>query len=391
MPLIFPESAFVPLQPGAGAATAPRRLLDLFPPAPRIVRKRFARKRATAAVSPVALTYEPFYGLTEKPFGLSTDPKFIYHSASHDGAVQEITDALGRGDGLIVLTGEMGIGKTTLCWSLPERLGRRTVTSLVTDPAASFEDLLKVVLADFGVVARVEATGGALTATRDALVAAVGDFAGSLAPLNASAVIIIDEAQNMPADVLEAISALTVRSDGDRRIQVLLVGQPSLDSRLVQRPELSAVARRVVARSRLEPLTPDETIGYVAHRLEIAGPGARVAFAGPALAVLHAATRGVPRFINLVCDRAMTRGQEASARVIDDAMIATAAADLGLTTLPSDGRWMARMAAVVVFVLLMLAGAGLAAWVFRDDVSRVLRQWRSVAAPADPQAEPAAR
>ena len=99
------------------------------------------------------------------------------------GAVQEITDALGRGDGLIVLTGEMGIGKTTLCRSLVERVGRRTVTSLITDPAASFDDLLKVVLADFGVVARVEATGGALAATREELVAAVGDFAASLAPL----------------------------------------------------------------------------------------------------------------------------------------------------------------------------------------------------------------
>ena len=183
MPLIFPESAFVPLQPGEGASTAPRRLLDLFPPAPRIVRSRFARKRATAAVLPVAPTYEPFYGLTEKPFGLSTDPKFIYHSTSHDRAFQEITDALGRGDGLIVLTGEMGTGKTTLCRSLVERVGRRTVTSLITDAAASFDDLLKVVLADFGVVARVEATGGALAATREELVAAVGDFAASLAPL----------------------------------------------------------------------------------------------------------------------------------------------------------------------------------------------------------------
>ena len=131
----------------------------------------------------------------------------------------------------------------------------------------------------------------------------------------------------------------------------------------------------------------------MAHRLKIAGPGARVEFDGAALAVLHAATRGVPRFINLVCDRAMTRGHEASARVIDGAMIATAAADLGLTTLPSDGRWMARMAAVVVFVLLMLAGAGVAAWVFRDDVSRLLMEWRGVevpaGAPVPPQAAPA--
>jgi general secretion pathway protein A len=145
----------------------------------------------------------------------------------------------------------------------------------------------------------------------------------------------------------------------------------------------------------LEPLTADETMGYVSHRLTVAGPGARVKFDRAALAVLHVATRGVPRFVNLVCDRAMTRGHEASASVIGEAMIAAAAADLGLTAWKSDGRWVARMAAVVLFLLLMLAGAGAAGWVFRDDVSSLLRQWRSAPAPPDapapPQEEPVAR
>jgi general secretion pathway protein A len=381
LPLIFPESAFIP-EPAPGQPSAPRRLLDLFPPQPKIGRRRPARQPATARLAPVAPTYEPFYGLAEKPFGLSTDPKFIYHSTSHDGVAQEILEALGRGDGMMVLTGEMGTGKTTLCRSLVERLGRRTVTSFITDPLASFDDLLKVVLADFGVVAR-EATAGGLAATGEELVAAAGDFAASLAPLQASAVIFIDEAQNMPADVLDRLSALAARSGGVRRVQVVLVGQPSLSS-LLHRPECRSVERRVVSRSRLAPLTPDETMGYVAHRLAVAGPGARVEFNGAALAVLHEVTRGVPRFINLVCDRALTRGHEVAASVIDDAMIVSAAADLGLTAPAADRRWVARLALAVAFVLLVVAGAGAAAWVFRDEVSRLVTQWKGAPPPAAP-------
>ena len=167
------------------------------------------------------------------------------------------------------------------------------------------------------------------------LVAAVGDFAASLAPLQASAVIIIDEAQNVPADVLDPLSALADRSGGDRRVQVILVGQPTL-SAFLHRRELRSVERQGSVRSRLEPLTPDETIGYVVHRLAVAGAerACRVRRSGAGRAAR--ATRGVPRLINLVCDRALTRGHEASASVIDEAMIVSAAADLDLAQLTSE-------------------------------------------------------
>jgi type II secretory pathway predicted ATPase ExeA len=375
------------------APDARRPLLDLFPPPPaydrgrarpstiagapppRVVRSRFALQADTAPQPPAApLTYEPFYGLSEKPFSLSTDPRFIYHSTSYDRALQELIDALGRGDAVMLLTGETGIGKTTLCRSLGEQLGRRrTVTSFITDSDASLDGVLKTVLVDFGVASREDATRGWLAAaTRQELTTAISDFAASLAPLQSSAVIIVDEAQDLSPDVLEPLAALSQVSGADRRVQIILVGQPALPS-LLHREPLRALERAVAVRCRLEPLTAEEVIGYVVHRLAVAGTGARVEFDESAFAELYAATCGVPRLVNLVCDGALTRGFEMSASVIDDRLIAGAAANLELLPLRSDTRQFARMAAMTVgFIALMLVGAGAAAWVFRAQLSQLL-------------------
>ena len=262
----------------APGSDGPRPLLDLFPPLPgpdlarggaaagapppRIVGSRFAMQANFAALPPaVPLTYEPFYGLSENPFSLSPDTKFIYRSTSHERALQELIDALGRGDAIMLLTGELGVGKTTLCRSLGEQLGRRTVTSLIADPFVSFEDLLRTVLVDFGVVAREDAKRGRMAAaTRKELIVAVGDFAASLAPLRASAVIIVDEAQDVSPDLFEPLAALADVAHADRRVQVILVGQPTLPT-LLRRKELRALERQVTVRCRLDPLTAEEVGG----------------------------------------------------------------------------------------------------------------------------------
>jgi len=192
-----------------------------------MIHSRFAYQTDPALQpSAVPLTYEPFYGLSENPFSLSPDPKFTYHSSSHDRALQELVDALGRGVRVLLLTGESGIGKTTVCRSLVRQLGRRTVTSFIADPVHSLDDVLKTVLVDFGVSSREDAARGRLAAaTRQELTVAVGDFAASLAPLQASAVIIVDEAQNVPPDILDAIVALSEPVSTDRRVQIILAGQ----------------------------------------------------------------------------------------------------------------------------------------------------------------------
>jgi type II secretory pathway predicted ATPase ExeA len=377
----------------ATTASEGRPLLDLFPPPlgpergqtrapaivgaqpPRVVHTRFALQTERAPQSPdLPLTYEPFYGLSEKPFSLSTDPKFIYRSTSHERVLQQLIDALGRGDGIMLLTGEAGVGKTTLCRSLVEQLGRRTVTSFISAPFVSLDEVLKSVLVDFGVVARDDAGRGRLAAaTREELTTAIGDFAASLAPLHASAVIVIDEAQNAPPDILEPLTGLSEAFGADRRVQIMLVGQPSLVSLLNRRP-LRALGRKVLVRCRLDPLAADEVRGYVIHRLAIAGPRARVEFDEGAFAELYAATHGVPRLVNLVCDRAMIRGYETSARVIDDRLIAAAASSLELVPARSDKHRLAELAVrALAFIALMLVGAGAAAWVFREDVTRLLR------------------
>jgi type II secretory pathway predicted ATPase ExeA len=394
-----PVRAATPAWPAAAtpASDSPRPLLELFPPPigrerarpepqvqgrapatlgappPRIVRSRFALPADSPLLPPAApLTYEPFYGLSENPFSLSPAAKFLYHSASHDRVVQELVDALERGDAIMLLTGEPGVGKTTLCRSLVEQLGRRTVSSLIADPVASVGDLLRTVLVDFGVVSHEDAIGGPMAAaTSQELIAAVGDFAAALARLQASAVIIVDDAQDVRSELLELLSALSNAAGADRRVHVILVGQPALLAHL-HRKELRPLERQVGVRCRLDPLTAEELRGYVVHRVAVAGANARVEFDEDAFAELYVATRGVPRLVNLVCDRALTHGHQKWAGIIDDQLVAEAVADLDLVPLRSNARWIAHMAArAVVLLALMLTGAA-AAWVFRAQVAQFL-------------------
>jgi general secretion pathway protein A len=317
------------------------------------------------------LTYERFYGLTENPFSAAS--KFLYHSSSHERALQELLDAFERGAAVMVLTGESGVGKTTLCRSLVEQLGRRTVTSRITEPVTSVEELLRTVLVDFGVVTRDDLTRGRMAAaTRQELLAAVGDFAASLAPLQASALIIVDQAQDVSPDCLEPLAALSDVAAGNRRVQIVLAGEPML-APLLQRTELRTLERQVAVRCLLQPLSADEVIGYVVHRIAIAGSSARVEFDDGAFAELHEVTRGVPLLVNLVCDRALTLGQQHSAGVIDEELVAAAAADRDLAPRRSRARWLAVIAVrAVVLLALMLAGAAAAAWVYRAQVWQIL-------------------
>ena len=328
-----------------------------------------------AAAPATPSTYESFYGLAEKPFTLSTDPRFIYHSASHDSTMEALVGAIGRREAVTVLTGAPGTGKTTLCRSLVERLGRRTMTCFVTEPLTSFEDLLKVALLDFGVIGRDDATRSRLAvATRQELMTTIGDVSASLVPAQAAALIVIDDAQNVPADVLEPLAGLA--EDAGRRVQILLVGTPALLSRLAD-AKLGPLQRLVTVRSRLAPLTADETAGYVVHRLAVAGVKPRVEFSAPALSALHEIADGVPRVINLVCDRALALGFTASTNVIDDELVATAAADLDLVPLEADPPSALRRTVIVLVVLAsLIAGAGAAAWLFRGDLLRLIEQLR---------------
>ena len=383
---LFPPSALEAEQPpfpALGTAVGPQ----LPPPRPRPA-PRAAPAPASASPPPTPSqldgpTYETFYGLRERAFSVSTDPRFHYQSASHELASQGLLAAIRKRNGVAVLTGAVGTGKTTLCRALVQELDRRTVTSLVLEPVDSIDDLLKTMLADYGVMSREDLAGSPFVA-RDVLIRTLKSFLDSLVSLQAGAVVIIDEAQNLPVTLLEEIGELLAAAPGPQLLQVVLVGPPALTS-LLQRPELRSMNASVTRRIELGPLGADEIAGYVMHRLSVAGGNTRVEFDEAATARLFELSAGVPRVVNVLCDRALVRGQQTSAAVIDTSLITDASADLDIDVPHSEFRGLlATLLLVVAFVGLTVAGAAAALWVSRDAVGRAVIEWQHV--PAAPRA-----
>jgi len=284
------------------------------------------------------LTYEPYYGLREKPFSLSADPKFLYKSPSHAATYEELQLGIRRREGLIVLTGDIGTGKTTLCKAVLDDLDRKTFSTFVPDPFVSREDLLKMLLVDFGVVSVDDLKSGKLNGTsRPDLSYPLYEFLNSLVPLQAFAVLVIDEAQNLSLPLLEEIRILSDLESPEKLLQVVLVGQLEFQAKL-KLPEMRQLDQRVSARCRLDALSREGVTGYIAHRLSVAG-GAddRVHFSPNAVDAIFRASGGVPRVINLICDRSLHCGHLVRKSVIDLETVAQAIADLGaghLTALP---------------------------------------------------------
>ena len=214
--------------------------------------------------------------------------------------------------GFVVITGDIGTGKTTLCRALLEQVDRRTFTALVLNPFLSEEDLLRLILQEFGVVSRDEIKRGRLAGvSKQELIETLNEFLLSLQPLRAQALLIIDEAQNLPLQVLEQIRILSnLETEKEKLLQIVLVGQSNLKD-VLQKPELRQLDQRVSIRYDLKPLSKEETCAYVQHRLSVAGGGAAVSFAPKALARVHRYTAGIPRLINLLCDRALLSGYSA--------------------------------------------------------------------------------
>jgi general secretion pathway protein A len=277
--------------------------------------------------------YEEYYGFTEKPFSLTPDPKYLFKSASHANAFELLHYAVRRREGFVVITGDIGTGKTTLCRAILEQIDRKTFTALVLNPFLSEEDLLRLILQDFGVVSRDEIKHGRLTGiSKQDLIETLNEFLLSLQALGARALLIIDEAQNLPLQVLEQIRILSnLETDKEKLLQIVLVGQPNLKGQL-RSQELRQLDQRVSIKYELQPLTPEETGAYVMHRLAIAGGGAVVSFAPNALARIHRSTGGIPRLINLVCDRALLAAYSARTNRVLPAHVRHAAAALDLGT-----------------------------------------------------------
>jgi len=307
------DGAEIPVMEKEQTAAAPRSPLASEPAELRIPGGTEARSRLhwfigvadTTSLDPGSLTYEPFLGLREKPFSLSSDPRFFFTHSSHGAAFDTLAAAIRRREGLLVLTGEVGTGKTTLCRAVLQSLDQKTFAAFVQDPFLSREDLLKTLLVDFAVVSVDEIRSGRLRgASRTDLSYPLYDFLASLQPLKAFAVVMIDEAQNLTAELLEEIRILSDLDKGQKLLEVVLVGQPELHARLAT-SALRQVNQRVTVRCELAPLVRDDVARYISHRLAVAGNDGRVRFTTAAIEMVWAASNGIPRVINLVCDRAL--------------------------------------------------------------------------------------
>jgi general secretion pathway protein A len=301
------------------------------------------------------MSYEQFFGLSDAPFSLAPNPRYLFESASHAHALQELAYAIGRREPLVVVTGEIGSGKTLLCRTMLQRLDRHTFVSVINNPLLERDDLLKQMLQDFGVISTDRTV--VQETTRHDLVHALEDFLASLIPLDAHAAVMIDEAQHIQPDVLEQIRLLSnIDAPSGTRLQIMLVGPLELES-LLERPELRQFQQRVSRRIRLEPLGENELRSYIEHRLAVGraagsglpgaaelaqalaewnGDGTRVTFTPEAVQAVWRASGGLPRLVNLLCDRALETAYHRQLRTIDADLIEKAETDrLPRATSPS--------------------------------------------------------
>jgi len=278
-----------------------------------------------------SLQYEEFYGFVQSPFTLAPDPRFLYLSPSHEEAIRLLLQSVGRREGIAVLSGDIGTGKTTVCRTLLEQLDMTRFTSLLLNPFLSVEELLREILLDFGVVSREAVRSGRImSATKHELVSTLHEFLISLVPIGASGVLVIDEAQHLSPEVLEEIRVLSnLETNQTKLLQIVLVGQLNL-LEIVKRPEQRQLDQRITARAVIRPLDRADLEAYIAHRLAVAKAAAQVCFDTAALDAVHTASGGVPRLINLVCDRSLMLGAQLDLRTITADVVGAAAESLGL-------------------------------------------------------------
>ncbi len=297
--------------------------------------------------------YTDFYALREKPFSLAPDPQFLFLSESHREALAHVLYGIEQGEGFICVTGEVGTGKTTLCRTVLERLGPGTEVAFVFNPPATGDDLLRAINAEFGLL--VEGRSGVDLADQ------LNEFLLLQKKKRRRVLLIIDEAQNLSPGTLEQVRLLSnLETSTSKLIQILLFGQPELDA-LLDSKGLRQLRQRISVRWTLRPLNPVETSAYVRHRLRIAAGQQHELFNDRALREVWRRTRGIPRLVNLLCDRSLLAGYAESAPRIGRSQVSEAAREILGAHRRSRG-WRALIAPMLALCALVAASAGLVAW-----------------------------
>jgi len=267
--------------------------------------------------------YEGYYGCRREPFSLSPDPSFLYATAPHREALAQLQYLVQQRKGFAVITGEVGTGKTTLLRSLIESAGPKIQTGYLFNPPRTRRALYQSIAAELGI-----SLNGAADPTAD-----LNQYFLSTFEKGGTVVVIFDEAQSLPMELLEEIRLLTnIETSSAKLLQVILAGQPELDT-MIDSTALRALRQRLVFRYSLAPLGPEDTVQYIAARLAAAGAD-KSPFTLKACRAVHRCSGGIPRLVNVICDNAMLTGYATNSRVIDEENIEEVAADLKLIAAP---------------------------------------------------------
>jgi general secretion pathway protein A len=275
--------------------------------------------------------YAEFFGLKQDPFSIAPDPRYLFMSERHREALAHLLYGIRGGGGFVLLSGEIGAGKTTICRCFLEQIPERCRVAYIFNPKLTVGDLLKTICSEFHIEVRHEGIGPATI--KDYL----DPFNEYLLRSHAAGernVLIIDEAQNLTPHVLEQLRLLTNLETSERKLlQIILIGQPELRT-VLARPELEQLAQRVIARFHLGALNEAETRQYIQHRMQVAGLRGPLPFSNQAIQRIHEIARGVPRRINLLCDRALLGAYATNQARVERAVVEKAAGEVFETDAP---------------------------------------------------------
>jgi general secretion pathway protein A len=298
--------------------------------------------------------YTSFFGLHEKPFAITPDPRYLYLSERHAEALAHLLYGINEAGGFIQLTGEVGTGKTTIIRSLLEQLPEHADVALILNPRITPAEFLLTICEELGVPVP-EPGRGSVKSLMDLL----GHHLLASHAKGRRVVLIVDEAQNLSAQTLEQVRLLTnLETATTKLLQIILIGQDELRD-LLGKPELRQLAQRITGRYHLSPLTPNETAGYVKHRLRVAGSTGEV-FTTGALREAHRLSHGIPRIINVISDRALLGAFTREEHRVTGALVRDAAGEVYGRPVPAPWIKWGTIGAIVAGLLLVGAGT----WTF---------------------------